>query len=98
MIITREMLENASSEQLQKWRDAARWYFFTFRAKCTEEGYRPGEFEKWVDIIFPLYRQNDTPPSDELLEWYSTAVTMHMAADEPKFQHPPRSGGIKHKE
>jgi hypothetical protein len=88
------MFDQASKEQLQKWVDVVRWYFFTFEVRIDIGGYAPGEFEKWIDKVFPLYRTggvDDNPPSDELLDWYSRAVTMHEAADEPQYRHPLRS-------
>ena len=100
MIITREMFEWATPEQINQWHTIARWYYFTFEVRGSPGCYAEGQHFKWLQMnrqfmnwetYYGKYRRYATP---EFLEWCSRAVTIWIAAGEP----PTLVGGNKPKE
>lgn len=82
MVITREMFENASNDQMGKWQDICRWYYFTFEARGSN-GYAPRQYDRWFRRYVMFYNSYEAFVNDEFLEWASKAITIWMAAGEP---------------
>lgn len=54
MIITREIFDSASPEQLRTWIEHARWWYFTFEVVGAEGNWAMGQWDKWWNRINPI--------------------------------------------